>query len=99
MSYRVWIDPSAIADTKATPGNMRQLLKRAMKALATDPRPSGSKELEWPPGRFEPRRVKIRNWRIIYAVDDADRWVWVLAVRKRPPYDYGDLTQLLWRIG
>jgi mRNA interferase RelE/StbE len=78
---------------------MRQLLKRAMKALATDPRPSGSKELEWPPGRFEPRRVKIRNWRIIYAVDDADRWVWVLAVRKRPPYDYGDLTQLLWRIG
>ena len=99
MSYRVWIDPSAIAETKATPGNMRQLLKRAMKALATDPRPSDSKELEWPPERFEPRRVKIRNWRIVDAVDDADHWVWVLAVRKRPPYDYGDLAQLLRRIG
>jgi len=70
-----------------------------MKALANDPRPSDSEELEWPPERFEPRRVKIRNWRIVYAVDDADRWVWVLAVRKCPPYDYGDLAQLLRRIG
>jgi hypothetical protein len=69
-----------------------------MKALAVDPRPVDSKELDWPPERFQPRRIKIRNWRIIYAVHDADRWVWVLAIRKRPPYDYGDLVELLRRL-
>ena len=84
---------------KATPGTVRQRLKRAMLALGTDPRPSDSKALEWPPERFEPRRLKLRNWRIVYAVDDSDRWVWVLAVRKRPPYDYGDIGVLLQRLG
>jgi hypothetical protein len=63
MSYRVWIDPAAIAETDSVPGHMRQILKRAMKALASDPRPSDSKELDWPPERFQPRRIKIRNYR------------------------------------
>ena len=48
--------------------------------------------------RFEPRRLKMGNWRIVYAVDDDDGWVWVLAVRRRPPNDYGDLARLLDRI-
>ena len=99
MSYRVWIDPPAISEMKATPGHVRQRLKRAMLGLGNDPRPSDSKALEWPPERFEPRRLKLRNWRIVYAVDDNARWVWVLAVRKRPPYDYGDISALLQRVG
>ena len=99
MSYSVWIDPSAVAETKTTPGNVRQILKRAMHDMGSDPRPAGSKELDWPSETFQPRRLKIRNWRIIYAVDDAAHWVWVLAVRKRPPYDYGDLGELLGRLG
>jgi len=98
MSYRAWIDPEALTEAKATPGNVRQRLKRAMKALADDPRPVGSKTLDWSPESFEPRRIKIGEWRIIYAVDDSIQWVWVLAVRKRPPYDYGDLTDLFRRI-
>lgn len=99
MSYRVWIDPPAIAELKETPGHVRQRLKRAMLALGTDPRPADSKALEWPPERFEPRRLKLRNWRIVYAVDDDVSWVWVLAVRRRPPYDYGDIGALLRRVG
>jgi mRNA interferase RelE/StbE len=99
MSYRVWIDPPAIAELKTTPGNVRQRLKRVMLALGTDPRPSGSKELDWPPEHFELRRLKLGNWRIVYAVDDSAGWVWVLAVRKRPPYDYGDMSALLQRVG
>ena len=51
MSYGVWIDPSAVAETKATPGNMRQILKRAMADRGSDPRPAGSKELDWPSER------------------------------------------------
>lgn len=95
MSYRVWIEPDVKKEVRRTPGNVRQRLKEMMIALADNPRPSSSKALTWPPDNFEPRRLKIDKWRIIYAVDDADQWVWVLAVRKRPPYDYGDLTELL----
>jgi hypothetical protein len=32
------------------------------------------------------------------AVTEADRAVDVLAVRKRPPYDYGDLEELLQKM-
>jgi mRNA interferase RelE/StbE len=69
-----------------------------MVALGGAPRPADSKSLEWPPEHFEPRRLKMGNWRIIYAVDDGDGWVWVLAVQRRPPYDYGDLARLLDRL-
>jgi mRNA interferase RelE/StbE len=31
----------------------------------------------------------------VYAITEADEAVDVLAVRKRPPYDYGDLESLL----
>jgi len=40
-------------------------------------------------------RIRMDRWRILYLVDEAERTVDVLAVRRRPPYDYGDLEQLL----
>ncbi len=98
MNYRVWIEPEAITETRATPGNIRQRLKKDMLALEQNPRPAHSKALDWPPENFELRRLRLESWRIIYAVDDAHQWVWILAVRKRPPYDYGDLAQLLRRL-
>jgi mRNA interferase RelE/StbE len=41
------------------------------------------------------RRLRIERWRIVYAITEAGRYVDVLAIRKRPPYDYGDLERLL----
>ena len=73
MSYKSWIDPEALAEAQATPGNVRQRLKRAMKALSQGPCPAGSKALDWPVERFEPRRLRIGEWRIIYAADDDSR--------------------------
>lgn len=98
MNYRVWVHPQVLDGAKTTPGNVRQRIKQAMLALGANPRPSGSKTLDWPPEAFEPRRLRIGDWRIIYAVNDAEQWVEVLAVRKRPPYDYGDLADLLKRL-
>ncbi len=43
----------------------------------------------------EVRRLRMDRWRIIYAVDERNKIIDVLAVRKRPPYDYGDLAELL----
>ncbi len=85
MSYKVWVDPQALAEAKTAPGHVRQRLKRAWLALQDNPRPALSKPLDWPPAKFEPRRLRIDDWRIIYAVNDVDRWVEVLAgVTARP---------------
>ena len=43
-------------------------------------------------------RLKIEKWRIVYAIDDEEIVVDVLTVRQRPPYDYGDLDELLQAI-
>ena len=46
---------------------------------------------------FEPElhRLRLDRWRIVYLVTEADKTVDVLALCKRPPYDYGDLEKLL----
>ena len=43
----------------------------------------------------ELRRLRLDRLRIVYAISDKERIVDVLAVRKRPPYDYSDLERLL----
>ena len=74
---------------------MRQRVKRAVEALADNPRPPKSRALDAPDFEHELRRLRLDRWRIVYVVTEADKAVDVLAVRKRPPYDYGDLGQLL----
>lgn len=54
-----------------------------------------SRELSGPQLQRQLYRVRLDAWRVVYAVSEADRIVDVLAVRKRPPYDYGDLEDLL----
>lgn len=93
--YTVYIIPSAWPQTKELPGNIRQRVKRAIEGLADNPRPSRSKALDVPDVEPEVRRLKLDQWRIVYAITEADNAVDVLAVRKRPPYDYGDLEELL----
>jgi hypothetical protein len=70
-----------------------------MDALGTEPRPARSRRLRLPepspaPG-WEVRRIRVEDWRIVYAVSDERRQVAALAVRRRPPYDYDDLEALL----
>ena len=98
--YTVYITPSALNEIKSLPGNMRQRVKKIVDALANEPRPSRSialNESSMDVSRLtvEPRRIRIDQWRIIYAITAADRTVDVVAVRKRPPYDYDDLEELL----
>jgi mRNA interferase RelE/StbE len=47
---------------------------------------------------YELRRIRIDRWRIIYAITEEDAAIDILAVRRRPPYDYGDLAELLARL-
>ena len=96
--YTVFVTPTAWAEMKELPGHLRQRVRRAVKGLAEEPRPASSKQLITTEVAQELRRLRLDKWRIVYAVTENDRVVDVLAVRKRPPYDYGDLTALLQNI-
>ena len=77
---------------------MRQRVKRAIDALAGNPHPVGSLVLDVPESEREVCRIRLDRWRIVYAVTETEKAVDVLAVRKRPPYDYGDLEELLQNV-
>lgn len=96
--YVVYLLPPALQEVKTLPGHIRQRVKRAIDSLAQNPKPPASIELSdiviakpnvvaW--------RLKIDKWRIIYAIDEMEKTVDVLTVRQRPPYDYGDLEELI----
>ncbi len=93
--FTVYVTPAAWKELKDLPGNMRQRARKAVDTLAENPRPAKSKALEVPGLQFELRRIKMDRWRILYAISETTETVDVLAVRKRPPYDYGDLESLL----
>lgn len=66
-----------------------------------EPRPSYSRTLQVPDDiqidQIEARRLRIDNWRVLYVVDEQWEIIIVLAVRKRPPYNYDDLRELFNR--
>lgn len=97
-TYRLWLDAEVHESRKVLPGNVRQRIKKLIDGLATKPRPSISRILDTEglvlPVQIEIRRLHMENWRIIYAINDIEKWVWVLAIRQRPPYDYDDLVDL-----
>lgn len=103
-AYTVYVTPRAWREINDLPGHMRQRVRRAIDDLATAPRPPDSKPLTPPeaetgavadqPG-YELRRIRMDRWRIVYAVTDTEHIVDVFTVQKRPPYDYGDLGELL----
>jgi mRNA interferase RelE/StbE len=99
---RVYLEPEVHEARKILPGNVRQRVKRTIDALAHNPRPAESKELAVEgldvPSSIELRRIRLDALRLVYAVSSVESWVWVLAVRKRPPYDYEDLPGLIERL-
>src|SRR5262245_21577725 len=96
---RLWIEPAALDEIKHLPGNVRQQIRRSVNALSDEPRPHNSRLLDPPPESTVPgielRRLRLGAWRVVCVIDEAWEIVTVLAVRKRPPYDYSDLSKLL----
>jgi mRNA-degrading endonuclease RelE of RelBE toxin-antitoxin system len=100
VGYNVWVRPQALKEITALPGNVRNRVKLAIDSLAQEPRPQKSAGLRLGPSpggdvtSREARCLRLDHWRIIYLVNDAESWVVVVAVRRRPPYDYRDLASL-----
>ncbi|RIK42068.1 MAG: type II toxin-antitoxin system RelE/ParE family toxin [Chloroflexi bacterium] len=96
--YTVYVLPQALHEVKRLPGHVRQRVKRIIDSFAENPRPSGSVELSdiaIAKHSVILHRFKIEKWRIIYAIDEEASAVDVMAIRQRPPYDYGDLSELI----
>jgi mRNA interferase RelE/StbE len=93
--FKIYVTKAASKELKTLPGQMRQRVRKAVEGLADDPRPPKSKKLEVEGLVVEVRRLRMDRWRILYAITQAEEIIDVLAVRKRPPYDYGDLEEML----
>jgi mRNA interferase RelE/StbE len=100
-SYRVEVAKAARVEIRQLPGNLRQRVMRLLKTLAQEPSPAGSRQLDTAKAGIlveqgaTLRRIRISSWRIVYLVEENAQLISVLAIRKRPPYQYEDLAELL----
>jgi mRNA-degrading endonuclease RelE of RelBE toxin-antitoxin system len=90
---RAHLNPEALADLKRVPGNLRRRMIVTIDALEENPRPTRSKRLEIEGESREIRRLRLDKWRVIYLV--LEEQTFILAIRKRPPYNYDDLKNLI----
>lgn len=79
MPYTIEIRPAAQRSIRKLPAQDAQRILTKINALAGDPFPSGSKKLagtDW-------RRVRVGNYRVIYAVEKAHLLVLVIRIGHR----------------
>ncbi len=78
--YAVVVSRPAQKDIRSLDQVVRGRILQALRALAIDPRPSGCRKLVGSQNRW---RIRIGDYRAIYAVNDRDHNVEVIAVRHR----------------
>ena len=78
-SYKVLVKPSAIKELEAVPAKDRRKLAAKIQALAEDARPHGSEKLS---GQ-ERYRVRQGDYRVVYAIDDAEQTVLIVKIGNR----------------
>lgn len=77
--YEIRLHPEAVRGFRRLHGVMRDRIETAIDGLAADPRPRGATKLA---GRDD-FRVRVGDYRIVYAVDDAQRLVLVARIAHR----------------
>ena len=77
--YEVRLVPAAAREFRRLYGPVRERVRVAVDALARDPRPIGCAKLA---GRDD-YRIRVGDYRIVYAVDDADCLVVVARIGHR----------------
>lgn len=78
--YRVILSHTARKQLAALPRDVQGRIGPALVALADDPRPHGSQKLQGSSGEY---RIRVGEYRVIYAVDDDDLLVGVVRVAHR----------------
>ena len=73
------------------PPKIQDEIMEGIESLAHDPRPAGEPKIKPPLVVYQyaaQHRLKIRNYRVLYDVDDRQRIVWIFDVRKRNERTY-----------
>jgi len=99
--YQVEVTSFAGKEIRSLPGNMRQRIIDLLKELRSSPRPHNTKLMDMSElggavdSKIELYRIRVESWRVVYALEEELKLLTVLAVRKRPPYQYDDLRDLI----
>jgi len=80
MTHRIEFAKPAIKQFKALPPQAQQRLKPKIDALSQEPRPAGMVKLS---GKDDLYRIRVGNYRIIYAIEDDQLLVLVLTIGHR----------------
>ncbi len=80
MAYTVDIGPAAARELRKLPRPAQDKIRLAIRALAQEPRPSGVVKLEGRPPLY---RIRVGDYRVLYAVEDAALRVLVVKVADR----------------
>ena len=78
--YQILIKPSAVKELDRLPITVAARVVVKIIGLAVTPRPAGVKKLEGEPVRW---RIRVGDYRVIYAIDDATRVVDIIYIRHR----------------
>ena len=89
MSYQIEVPPPVRKEIKALPGYVRAEARSVIRGLATNPYPSGAKELRNKPNIY--RLWLATHWRMAYIVDEGFKHVRILRVRLKKYMDYDSL--------
>jgi mRNA interferase RelE/StbE len=80
ISYRVALAASAEKELHRLPARVVARIMPRLEHLASAPRPSGCKKLK---GGDNEWRIRVGDYRIIYAIDDTDRTIDVTRIAHR----------------
>lgn len=87
--YKITMTPKAKKELDKLPLKDFKRLDKSIWALTQDPRPRGIKKLRGPN-----YRIRVGNWRVIYAVFDRDQLVIVGKVVRRSKRTYKRVDEL-----
>lgn len=80
MAYEIELTTAALRDLRALAPAVLQRIDARIRALGEQPRPPGVEKLTDREGLY---RIRVRDYRILYEVDDARQVVTVVRVRGR----------------
>lgn len=85
MAYELQVERAARRILARVPAADYSRLEKAIDALAEEPRPRGSKKLK---AQAPLWRIRVGNYRVVYAVFDQERIVKILRVARRGQQTY-----------
>jgi mRNA interferase RelE/StbE len=80
MTYTVRLDGRTRKTLDRLPADMHARIVRKLDALEEDPRPHGVEKLAGPDSLY---RVRVGDWRIVYAIHDRELVVIVIRIGNR----------------